>query len=66
MQINNVTITEKELCRAVELYLATQGISLPVESADALIRALHMTPIEAADSIKQTCDEMSKATYRGS
>lgn len=34
MKINNVTITEKELCRAVELYLATQGISLPVESAE--------------------------------
>ncbi len=34
MKINNVTITEKELCRAVELYLVTQGISLPVESAE--------------------------------
>lgn len=34
MKINNVTITEKELCRAVELYLVTQGISLPVESVE--------------------------------
>jgi len=32
MKIQKVTITENELCKAVEAYLATQGVSLPVES----------------------------------